>query len=63
MVFLTICIYCVKGVGPHSAVDLVSERGSVMGPCFFISALPSGRSLLVFLISDKKGSFLKSTLF
>lgn len=48
---------------PHSALDLVSETGSVMGPHFFLSALPSGRSLLAFLITGKKGSFLKSTLF
>lgn len=44
---------------PHSALDLVSETGSVMGPHFFLSALPSGRSLLAFLITGKKGSFLK----
>lgn len=52
-----------RGWVPHSALDLLSETGSVMGPHFFLSALPSGRSLLAFLISGKKGSFLKSTLF
>lgn len=61
--FLTICIWCVKGLQISLCIRFGLWNRVCDGPTLFPYSSPFREILIIFLISDKKGKFSKSTSF